>query len=158
MKGRKPKDVNMKSLTGNAGHRPLPTESDQAFEVDSPDKPAWLAGDGSEEWDRLVDTLAPILSRAAAGMLLVACSAFSEMREAERVLATEGRFYTTTNKAGMVMMRPHPAGQLLDKARTAYHRALAELGASPVSHTRVKRLPHSNQIALPGINRFFTAC
>lgn len=157
MKGRKPKDVNMKILTGNAGHRPASGPADQAFTADTPEKPSWLDGDASEEWDRLVDALSAILSRAASGMLVVACSAFSEMREAERMIATDGRFYTTTNKHGLVMKRLHPAVQLLATARNAYHKALAELGASPVAHTRVKRLPNGNQISLPGINRFFTA-
>lgn len=157
MKGRKPQGANMKVLTGNAGHRPLSPSTDQAFYMDTPQKPDWLQGDASEEWDRLVQTLAPILSSGAAGMLLVACSAFSEIREAERVIATEGRFYTTTNKHGQTMKRPHPAGQLLQNARNAYHKALSELGASPVAHARVKRLPPNNQMALPGVSRFFTA-
>lgn len=147
----------MRVLNGNAGHRPFSSPSDPPFIADTPDKPSWLVGDASDEWDRLVDTLRLILSRAAAGMLLVACSAFAEMREAERTIKKEGRFYTTKNQHGQKMKRKHPAVQDLTDARNAYHRALTELGASPVAHNRVKRLPNDNQISLPGINRFFTA-
>lgn len=51
------------------------------------------------------------------------------------------------------MIREHPALGMLERARTAYHRALAELGASPVAHTRVKKLPETGQTELPGIHR-----
>ena len=165
MKGRKPTPIDMKLLNGNAGHRrpktatgnnPVEPVSDEPFTADVPEKPAWLTQDAAEEWDRLVEHLSPVLSGAAAGMLVVACSAFAEMREGERIIQTEGRFYETVNKQGMTMKRPHPASQLVATARNAYHKALTELGASPVSHSRVKKLPTSNQTELPGINRFFT--
>ena len=159
MKGAKPKPTNMKILTGNPGNRPLAPITEEPFTADVPKKPAWLTQDASEEWDRLVETLSPILSSAAAGMLVVACSAFAEMREGERIIETEGRFYETVNKQGMRMKRPHPAMQLVVTARNAYHKALTELGASPVAHTRVKKLNPSNQLDLPtmGAKRFFTA-
>ncbi len=158
MKGRKPKDVAMKLLNGNAGHKPLaPLESDQPFTVDEIDKPDDLDEYGSKEWDRLVASLAPILSPASAGMLMIACDAYSEMMRMAKFLRTNGETYTTQNKDGMQMHRQRPEVSMRANARTAYHRALSELGASPVAHTRVKKLPGSEQQALPGMSRFFTA-
>jgi phage terminase small subunit len=137
MKGRKPKDVAMKLLNGNAGHKPLaPIETDQPFTVAEIDKPDDLDEYGSKEWDRLVASLAPILSK---------------------FLREHGETYTTQNKDGMQMHRQRPEVSMRANARTAYHRALSELGASPVAHTRVKKLPGAEQQALPGMSRFFTA-
>jgi hypothetical protein len=51
------------------------------------------------------------------------------------------------------MVRPRPEVIMRNNARRAYHQALAELGASPVSHSRVKKLPHEGQGELPGIRR-----
>lgn len=157
MKGRKPKDVAMKLLNGNAGHKPLaPIDTDQPFTVAVIDKPDDLDEYASKEWDRLTESLAPILSPASAGMLMIACDAYSELVRMAKFLRTHGETYTTVNKDGLEMHRQRPEVAMRANARTAYHRALAELGASPVAHTRVKKLPGSQQQALPGMSRFFT--
>lgn len=154
MKGRKPKDVAMKLLTGNPGKRSTASaDSDAPFVCAKLKKPKGLDEYASKEWNRIVSTLAPILSPASAGMVLVAVDAFSQMRRATKVLSDAGSdFYKTTGKSGE-MLREHPAVGMRDRARTAYHRALAELGASPVAHTRVKKLPGEAQPELPGIAR-----
>lgn len=154
MKGRKPKDVAMKLLTGNPGKRSAPAlDSDAPFVCAKLKKPKGLDEYASKEWARIVSTLAPILSPASAGMVLVAVDAFSQMRRAAKVLSDAGSdFYETTGKSG-TMLREHPAVGMRDRARTAYHRALAELGASPVAHTRVKSLPKDVQPELPGMAR-----
>ena len=155
MKGRKPKDLAMKLLTGNPGKRSSSSviDSDAPFVCAKLKKPKGLDEYASKEWARIVSTLAPILSPASAGMVLVAVDAFSQMRRAAAVLDKAGSdFYETTGKSG-TMLREHPAVGMRDRARTAYHRALAELGASPVAHGRVKSLPKNNQEELPGITR-----
>lgn len=155
MKGRKPKDVAMKLLTGNPGKRSTGSgvDSEAPFVCAKLKKPKGLDEYASKEWGRIVSTLAPILSPASAGMVLVAVDAFSQMRRAAKVLSDAGSdFYETTGKSG-AMIREHPAVGMRDRARTAYHRALAELGASPVAHGRVKSLPKNNQPELPGITR-----
>lgn len=154
MKGRKPKDARLKLLTGNAGHRQI-SYSGEPFTVGAIDKPSGLDTLANEEWDRLVQRLAPILSPASGGMLLVAVSAFSQMTTADRIIQEKGLTYQTEGEAGTVI-RMRPEVRIRDAARTAYHRALSELGASPVAHTRVKKLPDGNQPDLPGISRFFT--
>jgi P27 family predicted phage terminase small subunit len=154
MKGRKPKDLAMKLLSGNPGKRTFGGHaSENAFTAGRLTKPRGLDKYASREWDKLVKTLAPILSPASGGMVLIAASAYSEMMQADAVLATGGLTYTTESKKGPAMTRERPEVGIRQRARRAYHQALAELGASPVAHTRVKKLPESNQPELPGISR-----
>lgn len=154
MRGRKPKDVAMKLLAGNPGKRPTSSGSDAApFTVAPLKKPRGLDKFSSYEWNRLVDTLAPILSPASAGMVLIAVDAYSQMMSASEALKKAGGMtYETAGKSGL-MIRERPEVGMRDRARRAYHQALAELGASPVAHTRVKKLPESDQTELPGIQR-----
>lgn len=159
MKGRKPKDIALKMLNGNAGKRPISktslvggSASTEAFTVGALEKPDYLDEYESAEWDRLIVNLAPILSPASAGMVLIACNAFSDMMHARTALEDAGeRTYETESKTGAIMIRQRPEVSMLQNARRAYHQALAELGASPVAHTRVKKLPDNAQTELPGI-------
>lgn len=160
MKGRKPKDERLKVLNGNAGKHRLSAggnagfSSGEAFIKGDLEKPDYLDEYESKEWDRIVTTGALVLSEADAGMVLVACSAFSDLMIARKALEEAGsRTYETENQSGAVMIRQRPEVAMMQNARTAYHRALAELGLSPVAHTRVKALPKSNQTELPGIAR-----
>lgn len=153
MKGRKPKAVAAKLLSGNPGKRTLDADSPSPFQRDEIPKPEYLDDYGSKEWDKLTERLALILSPADEGILLVACMAFSEMMRADELIRQEGQFYETENKAGGVMKRIHPAVSICKEARRVYQQALAELGATPVSHGRVKSLPSSKQMDLPGILR-----
>lgn len=151
MKGRKPKDLALKLLSGNPGKRAL-SSSGEPFTVGEIDKPQGLDQRAAEEWDRLVERLAPILSEASAGMLYIACNAFSELAAADAIIQQKGLTYETCGEAGPIV-RMRPEVRIRAAARTAYHRALAELGATPVAHTRVKKLPASNQQELPGLHR-----
>lgn len=162
MQGRKPKDLAMKILSGNAGKRPLarspldesPLSASEPFVTGDIEKPAGLDVWASEEWDRLVERLAPILSPASGGMLLIACNAYAQLMKADEIIQAKGLTYETNGEAGTVI-RMRPEVRIRDAARTAYHRALTELGASPVAHSRVKKLPDGNQTDLPGIAKFF---
>lgn len=152
MKGRKPKILEMKLLAGNPGGRSTRQPSDAPFTVAPLEKPDWLDAYASKEWDRLVSTLAPILSPASAGMVLIAVDAFSEWMRAVALIEKEGETYTTVNVHGQEMVRPRPEVVMRSSARKAYFQALSELGASPVAHTRVHKLP-DHQTELPGIAR-----
>jgi P27 family predicted phage terminase small subunit len=152
MKGRKPKLLEMRVLTGNPGRRPLGQSSNAPFLAGELEKPGWLDAHGSKEWDRLVSTLARILSPASAGMVLIACDAYSEWMRAVAAIEKEGETYTTVNVHNQEFVRPRPEVAMRSSARTAYFRALSELGASPVAHTRVHPLP-DEQTELPGIAR-----
>jgi P27 family predicted phage terminase small subunit len=145
----------MKILSGNAGKRPLDKSTPatgEPFVAGEIEKPAGLDVWASQEWDRLVERLAPILSPASGGMLLVACNAYAQLMKADEIIQAKGLTYETNGEAGTVI-RMRPEVRIRDAARTAYHRALTELGASPVAHSRVKKLPDGNQTELPGIAR-----
>lgn len=160
MKGRKPKDERLKLLAGNPGKRPVGPDgksgrsSGEAFVQGALEKPGYLDEYESAEWDRITTMAAQILSPSDAGMVLVACSAFSDLMIARKALEEAGsRTYETENQHGQIMIRQRPEVAMLQNARTAWHRALSELGLSPVGHTRVKALPDHNQTELPGIAR-----
>lgn len=160
MRGRKPKDVAMKRLAGNPGKHSL-TQADapDPFVCEAVIKPSWLNQRESAEWDRLTSTLAPILSRASEGMLLIAVQAFHQMMMADDIIAQHGFTYTTTTKEGAEMIRQRPEVGIRDRARRQYQQALAELAASPVASTRVRRLPEKKtaEEKKTGIARFFTS-
>ena len=153
MKGRKPKSLELKMLQGNPGKRPLGGRP-QPFAAGAPDKPKGLDPDASVEWDRLTVHLAGILSPADQGMLLVAADAYSQLMAAGRVIRAKGATYESKGEFG-VMIRTRPECRLRDSARSAYHRALTELGASPVGHTRVHPLPCEEPEA-SGMGRLLT--
>lgn len=154
MKGRKPKDVALKILNGNASRRRLGNDS-RPFVVGEIEKPVGLDTHASEEWDRLTDHLAPVLCAASRGMLVCAVNAYSQLMSADKVIQEKGLTYETCGESGPII-RMRPEVRIRDAARAAYHKALTELGASPVAHTRVKRLPDDDQTELPGIARFLT--
>jgi P27 family predicted phage terminase small subunit len=67
----------------------------------------------------------------------VACELYADWLELRREIRTSGRYYSTTNKAGDVMRRPHPAsGQLADTERRLQG-FLAEFGLTPSSRARL---------------------
>ena len=154
MKGRKPKDLALRIIQGNPGRRRL--EGTTAFTVGPVEKPLNLDDDASQEWDRLTTALLDILSAADRGMLLVAVDAYSAFMGAARVLKHEGATYQTQSENGSVLIRLRPEVRMRDTARRAYAQALAELGASPVGHSRVHRLPPKPPATPEGISKFFT--
>lgn len=160
MKGRKPKDERLKLLAGNPGKRPVAKDhaggssNGEAFVQGALQKPDYLDEYESFEWDRIVTDSSSVLSPADAGMVLVACAHYSKWRRNRKVLEElRSDTYETKNQHGQVMIRTRPEVGIVERSLTAYHRALAELGLSPVAHTRVKALPNSNQTELPGIAR-----
>lgn len=152
MKGRKPKDLSLRILQGNPSKRPL-SGGTAPFTVGQVKKPKGLDRYASEEWDRLTHTLAPILSPADRGMLLIAADAFSQLQTANKVLQQHGMTYESRTESGSIMVRQRPEVRIKENARRAYHQALAELGASPVAHTRVRRLPDEKP-ELDGMAKF----
>lgn len=153
MKGRKPKDLALKLLQGNPGRRSLEGNA-AAFVVSAPEKPAGLDAFASTEWDRLVESLAPVLCSASVGTLLVACDAYADMMQANEVLRKQGRTYTTKTESGSVLVRQRPEVRMKENARRCYQQALSELGASPVGSTRVRKLPPDRSAEPEGIARF----
>lgn len=157
MRGRKPKDSILRMLHGNPGKRPIEESGSDPFLRETVVMPNGLSGLETQEWDRLAETLAPLLSRASEGMLRAACSALAQFVEADRIVQAQGMFYETCGEAGRVI-RQHPAVKVRDAARLAYIRALTELGGSPVARSRVRRLPEKKtaEQKRTGTSAFFT--
>lgn len=153
MRGRKPKSLELKLLQGNPGKRPL--SSAGPFIEGIPEKPEDLDKDASQEWDRLTSALAGILSPASRGTLLCACDAYSQLMAAKRVLQKEGNTYTTKGEGGL-MIRQHPQVRMREAARRSYQLALSELGAAPVRHGHVRKLPTAESLKPSGVTRLLT--
>lgn len=79
------------------------------------------------------------------------------MMEADVVIQTKGLTYESHGEAGTIV-RMRPEVRIRDTARAAYHRALLELGASPVAQTRVRKLPDKKNPKTTGTAKFFTSC
>lgn len=139
MRGRKPKPLALRILQGNPGGRPLGAPAGP-FAQGIPEKPSHLDKDASVEWDRLVTTLAEVLSPASRGLLICAADAYSVLVGATRVLKRKGSTYTTRGPSG-TLIRQRPEVRMRENARRAYQQALSELGASPVAQIRLQRLP-----------------
>lgn len=157
MRGKLPQDSATKSLHGSPNRRKR-DETGDPFIREKPIKPHWLNERESMEWDRLSSTLSPILSRSSEGMMLVAVQSFHQMMQADEIISKHGFTYITTTKEGAEMIRQRPEVGIRDRARRQYQQALAELAASPISATRVRRLPEKKTAAekKTGTGQFFT--
>lgn len=155
MRGRKPKDCALKLVTGNPGRRPLPN-SGGPFVAGPIDKPADLDAYASTEWDRLADALGSVLNASCRGILLVAVNAYAQMMQADAVIRKSGLTYQTSSREAGIVIRQRPEVRIRDAARAAYHRALMDLGASPVARTRVRNFPDRKAAKPTGTGKFFT--
>lgn len=155
MRGRKPNPQRLRILRGNPGKRPLTSARTSPFVAGTPQKPADLDADASAEWDRLVRLLGGehgVLCEADYGILLIAATAYSMFKRAERAIAEHGATYET-ERDGLRMTRPRPEVRIMQQERRAYQAALAELGATPAQHARVSPLPNDSEPK--GIAKFF---
>ena len=151
MRGRKPKPPELKALQGFPGHsRPATTAG--PFTAGIPTKPDGLDALASQEWDRLVEELRPILCQSDRGLLLCCVDAYSQLPKATRAVQRAGATYTAIGDTGSRLVKPHPAVRQREAARKDYLRALVELGGSPVSRGRVQAAP-APPITLTGVKR-----
>ncbi len=143
-RGRKPKPTTLRVLQGNPGKRRL-NKDEPNFGAGAPDKPTWLDEYASEAWDYFVFHLlaARVLQKAYQHILIVACSAYSQLRKCEKFLAEKQSIsYVMSTDQGDVY-RPFPEVAQLNQARRQLHSACAELGVTPPSSTKVKQLPQT---------------
>lgn len=82
MAGRRPKPRQLKLVTGNPGHRPIPDDEPQPV-PGAPDKPRGLSKHAAPEWDRLIQELEgeQRLSKADRGHILGAAVAYGTAQE-----------------------------------------------------------------------------
>jgi len=144
-RGQKAKPTALKILQGNPGKRKL-NEEEPDFGVGAPPKPDWLDEYAAEEWDRLSAILvtARVLTKGEIGVLAVACDAYGQLRQCKDYLKKKRSLtYATTLLSGEKMYRQYPEAIRRESARKQYLSALAELGLTPSSRTKIKRIPES---------------
>jgi len=129
MKGRKPKPLYLKALDGNTGHRA--TRPAPKAHIELPAAPSYLSDTARREFERLADTC-PWLTGADSGVVEAAAVQFALWRQALEVLDRDGLCYRAND-----LTKTHPAFRVASQAVALYLRAIAELGASPVSRARV---------------------
>jgi P27 family predicted phage terminase small subunit len=85
-----------------------------------------------------------VLTKGEIGVLVVACDAYSQLRQCQKFLEDAGSIsYDATSQTGGTNYKPYPEVAQRNQARRQYLSALAELGLTPSSRTKVKRIPES---------------
>ena len=156
-RGRKPKPTILKILSGNPGRRAL-NHDEPAYGPGAPDKPTFLDDDAGEEWDRITSMLvsARVITKGDAGIVLVACDAYAQLRQCQKFLKEKGSLsYDASSINGGTSYKPYPEVAQRNMARRQYQSALAELGLGPSSRSKVKTLPDPPKAN--GTARFFTS-
>lgn len=156
-RGRRPKPNVLRMLRGNPGGRSLNHE-EPVYGPGAPDRPPFLDADAGEEWDRLTSMLvsARVITKGDGGILLVACDAYSQLRQCQKFLKEKGSLsYDASSTNSGPSWKPYPEAAQLNVARREYRAALSELGLSPSSRSKVKVLPEPPKAK--GTARFFTS-
>jgi P27 family predicted phage terminase small subunit len=110
-------------------------EGEVQYPEGAPRCPAWLPAAAKREWKRIVPMLegAGVLSQADLGPLACYCVAISELEEATRLIAAEGRSIAMGKQT-----QPHPAVAQQRSAWQAVKVFSAMFGFSPADRARVK--------------------
>ena len=138
MRGRKPKPTRLKLLDGNPGKRPI--RGDEPEPPGSlPTCPAHLSPTAKAEWKRLARVLNRIgvVTQVDRAVLAAYCQAYGRWVEAERKLQET----PTLIKLPSGYIQPSPWLGIANKQLELMHRCMGELGLSPVSRSRVHKLP-----------------
>lgn len=138
MQGRKRKPTQLKLVQGNPGKRPLnPREPKPRRVIPSP--PAHMSQEELVHWGRfsaILDRMG-VLTEADGAALEQICILYQEMIELRAIIREKGRFYTTVNKDGCAMERPHPAVAQRADADRRFHGYLGDFGLTPAARSRV---------------------
>lgn len=145
MRGRKPKTEHERKLTGNAGHRPIPTDA-VAFEAGAPKVPDWLSAPARVVWRRTIGKLVAARAVTKADEVVVAayCEAYVGYVDAVQALEQTGGATLVREKrdeAGNVTdttVLQNPAVFNVHKYREQLLGLAARLGLSPLDRARVR--------------------
>ena len=86
------------------------------------------------------------------GVLIVAYDAYSQLRQCQAFLEQTGALsYDASSAVGGQNYRPYPEVAQRNMARWQYLSALAELGLTPSSRSKVKRIAH--EPTMTGVTR-----
>ncbi len=138
MRGRKPKPTALRLVEGNPGKRPINTREPRPAHS-LPTCPAHLSPTGKAEWKRLAQEMhrLGIISQLDRAALAAYCQAYGRWVEAERKLKET----PTLIKLPSGYIQPSPWLGIANKQLELMHKFSGELGLSPVSRSRVSKLP-----------------
>lgn len=133
--GRKNIPTELKKLKGNPGKRAL-NEKEPKPDVEIPECPAHLAGEGRTEWNRITKELQAlgIIARIDRAALTVYCMAWLDFVYASRMVDEEGEVITSI-KGGKYQ---NPWVGIKTSAMDRLVRISAEFGMTPASRTKIK--------------------
>lgn len=134
MRGRRPKPTRLKILMGNPGKRRM-NENEPKPEISIPDCPVELGPVARQEWDRLVDQLAPlrILTHLDRAALAQYCAAYSLWLEAIEATQTYGAM--VKSPSGYPVQSPYVS--IANRQTEIMMRIASEFGFTPASRSRI---------------------
>ena len=136
MRGRKPKPTNLLVISGDGGSGSRARKPANSI----PTCPAHLNPSAKAEWKRLAQEMhrLGIISQLDRAALAAYCQAYGRWVEAERKLNET----PTLIKLPSGYIQPSPWLGIANKQLELMHKFAGELGLSPVSRSRVSKLPH----------------
>lgn len=142
--GRKPVPTELKLIRGNPGKRKIATKAHPAA-GSTPEKPDWLTGEASDEWDRVVSELdrLKMLALVDRTALVGHCEAASQLRAATEDIAERGitllvleREFEDGTKL-YAKVAKNPSVTVAQAAMSQIRGFCAEFGLSPSARARM---------------------
>lgn len=144
-------------MRGPAPRNPRNMSSRLSVPAGVPDKPDWLDGHASEEWERVTHELEHVglLVKVDRACLAAYCQSYAELIETTNILNTQGRYLKQpmqTASGEVIGERTvvHPAVKGQKDALTRVLAFCIQFGLSPASRARVSTAPGSES-AGPGM-------
>lgn len=133
-RGRKPQPTALRLVKGNPGRRPLP-ENEPRPDPGVPEKPHWLSGEASAEWDRIVPELQSLglLAQVHRAVLVTYCTAWADYVDLYHAVQETG--WTVPTGDGGFKRNPNAAS--LRDAHERLRSAASEFGMTPSALVRL---------------------
>jgi P27 family predicted phage terminase small subunit len=138
MRGRKPTPREERIRQGNTQHRPLPEPLLVAGRPDLgelAEPPDHLPEDAKALWRDSVERLIEvgIVDRVDVPVLETLCTQYARLRQAQRVIATDGHFV----RGSVGQLREHPAIRIEREATAMFLKIAEHYALTPVARTRL---------------------
>lgn len=137
--GRKPLPTSMRTLSGNAGHRPLNVD-EPTPQSGFPPRPPHLSEEASKAWDEFAPVLhgLGLLTAADGAALEQLCEIYVDVVTLRADVTQNGRIQIVTTKSGDAMIRARPEVAMLDAAQRQLRIWLESFGLTPSARSRLK--------------------
>jgi P27 family predicted phage terminase small subunit len=141
--GRPPLPTKLKALRGTLRQHRV-NKAEPTPKPGAPSRPATLPVSARPAWRWLVRLLTSmkILTHVDGPAVLLAACRLTDYETLSRDLEANGRTYSTTTTTGSTMLRQRPEVALRDAAWRDAMAALVQLGLTPSSRSRVRKVGH----------------